>query len=166
MGKFPILLCISKPSYSHPFVCFLSLPPHQVMLDLFQKDPLSMPRILDVCQDVKATFEVLENSPLAFGMELAALAARRDAVDLDKWLKKGLVQHRQPFARAALRFLEAKLAPDNGLPRVQLSVPVLKIFLGALEPAAPSLLQVGGFLAFFLERIPSVFFVCLFGLMY
>lgn len=50
------------------------------------QDVTHISRILDVCQELKALTLVLEATPLYFAVELAALAARREYLNLDKWL--------------------------------------------------------------------------------
>lgn len=104
----------------------------QIMIDLYSKDSTSMSRILDVCQDLKATVEVLESTPFPFAIELACLASRREFLDLEKWLRKSIVAHRAAFVRACLRFLEGKTMPDGG-PRINLSQQSLQVLLSLME---------------------------------
>jgi hypothetical protein len=50
-------------------------------------------------QDLKALTEVLEASPFAFALELAALAARREYLNLEKWLQERVSGQRLPFVQ-------------------------------------------------------------------
>lgn len=78
------------------------------MADLYAKDPTAMSRILDVCQELKALTEVLGSMPFPFALELAALAARREYLNLDKWLQDRLASFGLPFLMACLEFLDDK----------------------------------------------------------
>lgn len=40
---------------------------------------------------------VLESTPFAFSVEFAAIAARRDFLNLEKWLQDNLTIHRDSF---------------------------------------------------------------------
>jgi CCR4-NOT transcription complex subunit 1 len=40
---------------------------------------------------------VLESTPFQFSVELAAIAARRDFLNLEKWLQDNLTIHRDSF---------------------------------------------------------------------
>ena len=61
----------------------------------------AVPRILDVCQDLKALSAALDRAPHALAVELAALAARREYLNLEKWLQ-ARPRRRRP-ARHSLR---------------------------------------------------------------
>jgi len=41
--------------------------------------------------------KVLESTPFAFSVEFAAIAARRDFLNLEKWLQDNLTIHRDSF---------------------------------------------------------------------
>ena len=62
--------------------------------------------IEDICcaQDLKALTDVLEATPFAFALELAALAARREYLNLEKWLQERLTAHGVPFVQASFFF--------------------------------------------------------------
>ena len=51
----------------------------------------SVPRMLDVCQDLKALSPALARAPHALAVELAALAARREYLNLEMWLQERAV---------------------------------------------------------------------------
>ena len=48
-------------------------------------------------QELKALTDVLEATPFAFALELAALAARREYLNLEKWLQERMAAHGLPF---------------------------------------------------------------------
>lgn len=50
-------------------------------------------RILDVSQDLKALFVLLNGPPMLFNIDLACLAARRGYLKLDKWLSDRIRDH-------------------------------------------------------------------------
>ncbi|KAK9916879.1 hypothetical protein WJX75_008268 [Coccomyxa subellipsoidea] len=111
---------------------------------LYEKDANNISRVLDVCQDLKALTDVLEATPFAFALELAALAARREYLNLEKWLQERLTAHGVPFVQAALKFLDAKLTgpplPEGPqASRVPLSAESRAILLRVLAGAAPNL---------------------------
>lgn len=54
------------------------------MVDMHAKDNGTIPRILDVCQELKALTMVLDSTPYSFAIDLAALAARREYLNLEK----------------------------------------------------------------------------------
>lgn len=53
-------------------------------------------------QELKALTDVLEATPFAFALELAALAARREYLNLEKWLQERLIAQRLPFAQVGM----------------------------------------------------------------
>jgi CCR4-NOT transcription complex subunit 1 len=50
-------------------------------------------RILDVSQDLKALFVLLNGHPMIFNIDLACLAARRGYLKLDKWMSDRIRDH-------------------------------------------------------------------------
>ncbi len=50
-------------------------------------------RILDVSQDLKALFILLNGQPMIFNIDLACLAARRGYLKLDKWMSDRIRDH-------------------------------------------------------------------------
>jgi CCR4-NOT transcription complex subunit 1 len=108
------------------------------MADLYSKDPTAMSRILDVCQEMKVLTEVLGVMPFPFALELAALAARREYLNLEKWLQDRLGSFGLPFVLACLEFLDDKTGKEKsggegGGAQIQLSVEVLSLFFHFLH---------------------------------
>lgn len=133
-------------------------------LDLYNKDATTLSRILDVAQDLKVNLitliphdseytwltseiiyfqilaRVLQVKPFSFSIDLAALASRREYLNLEKWLLDNIAEHKDVFIRACLDFLNSKIASDvtwqdtNAVPQssLRLSVEVMAIFLRVL----------------------------------
>ena len=102
----------------------------------------SVPRMLDVCQDLKALSPALARAPHALAVELAALAARREYLNLEKWLQERAAASGAPFAAACLRFLRARATGDEasvtpGAPK--LVVETMAIFFKVLQAGAGGL---------------------------
>lgn len=74
-----------------------------------------------------------------FTLDLASLAARRQNLNLEKWLTDRLSKEGFPFYGACIDFLEKKCAIEmarqsraNVIPTLQLSVEVIRIFFKVL----------------------------------
>ncbi|KXS15104.1 Not1-domain-containing protein [Gonapodya prolifera JEL478] len=80
------------------------------LVELYRKDQGVLSRILDVSQEVKGLPSILETKPFSFTIDLAALASRRDFLNLEKWLMDHVREHGEPFWRACLEFLVDKAA--------------------------------------------------------
>ena len=97
-------------------------------------------RMLDVCQDLKALTTVLDRAPHAFAVELAALAARREYLNLEKWLQERAAAAGAPFASACVRFLRARAVGDDAAPGApKLAVETTAIFFKVLQASAGGL---------------------------
>ncbi|GFS35543.1 transcription regulator [Actinidia rufa] len=75
-------------------------------LDAYNTDPDDMSRVLDICQELKILLQVLEMVPLYFGIRLAALASRKELVDLENWLISNLSTYKSIFFEECLKFLK------------------------------------------------------------
>ncbi|KAG2469637.1 CNOT1 protein, partial [Polypterus senegalus] len=62
-----------------------------------QYDQAKLSRILDVAQDLKSLSMLLNGTPFAFVIDLAALASRREYLKLDKWLTDKIREHGVSF---------------------------------------------------------------------
>ncbi|CAK9208187.1 unnamed protein product [Sphagnum jensenii] len=80
----------------------------RTMVEMHASDPSYISRILDVCQELKAMNTVLETTPFSVSIELAAIASRRDFLNLEKWLQDNLTIHRDSFFQACLKFLRER----------------------------------------------------------
>ncbi|KAF8460372.1 CCR4-Not complex component, Not1-domain-containing protein [Kalaharituber pfeilii] len=107
------------------------------------RDPLQLTRILDIVNDIRCLDELLEITQelaLGFVLDLAALAARRDYLNLEKWLQEMLVKYGAPFTLQCYRFLKFKADAEcaqnregGALRTVSLSVGPVYTFLQFLE---------------------------------
>ena len=99
-----------------------------------------VPRMLDVCQDLKALSVVLDRAPHAFAVELAALAARREYLNLEKWLQERAAAAGAQFIGTCVRFLRMRAtgAEDStGAPK--LAVETMAVFFKVLQAGAGGL---------------------------
>eukprot|EP01018_Ginkgo_biloba_P022479 Gb_12251 [translate_table: standard] len=114
------------------------------MMDAHAKDPNNISKILDACQDIKALSQVLDMTPFSFSIELAALASRREYLNLEKWLNDNLSCHRDTLFKACLKFVRERtpFEPSNDAsvnpvqrsgPIVNLSLEITAIFLKVLQ---------------------------------
>ena len=111
-----------------------------------------VPRMLDVCQDLKALSVVLDRAPHAFAVELAALAARREYLNLEKWLQEraaaaGRAVHRNvrpvpPHERATGRPGTPRGAPKLAVETMAVFFKVLQAGAGGLPPELQTELRV------------------------
>ncbi|KLO12020.1 Not1-domain-containing protein [Schizopora paradoxa] len=85
-------------------------PPYltNALRDFYEKNPMNITRILDVAQDLKILEPLLEVRPFIFALDVAALASRREYLNLDKWLADNINQHGAEFLHAVIEFLELK----------------------------------------------------------
>ncbi|XP_020559836.1 CCR4-NOT transcription complex subunit 1 isoform X2 [Oryzias latipes] len=118
-----------------------------------QYDQAKLSRILDVAQDLKVRLDslsmLLNGTPFAFVIDLAALASRREYLKLDKWLTDKIREHGEPFIQACVTFLKRRcpsimggLAPDKDQPKsAQLPPETLATMLACLQTCAGSVTQ-------------------------
>lgn len=83
----------------------------ELLLRVYAESPLHLTRIVEVAQELGFVDRLLELRPLAFAMDAAAFAARRDLVALEPWLQK-LIGEESHVIHAALEFLEGKIKAD------------------------------------------------------
>ena len=99
--------------------------------DFYTDNPLNITRILDVAQDLKVhtiplqelkqqvdrTGQILEAllevRPFAFALDVAALASRREYLNLDKWLADNVTAHGGEFLHAVVEFLDDKMQSEK-----------------------------------------------------
>ena len=106
------------------------------MIELYQKDYGALSRILEIAtQDLKALTPILETKPFAFTIELAALASRREFLNLDKWLQDKLLEHGNAFAKACVGYMKDKIGRITKGEQSQRIVDTLAIFFTRLQNA-------------------------------
>ncbi|XP_070971591.1 CCR4-NOT transcription complex subunit 1-like isoform X2 [Oncorhynchus clarkii lewisi] len=117
-----------------------------------QYDQAKLSRILDVAQDLKSLSMLLNGTPFAFVIDLAALASRREYLKLDKWLTDKIREHGvsgEPFIQACVTFLKRRcpsiiggLALEKDQPKSTLLPPeTMATMLGCLQSCAGSVTQ-------------------------
>ncbi|TPX41510.1 hypothetical protein SeLEV6574_g06049 [Synchytrium endobioticum] len=103
---------------------------------MYVADPTTLSRILDVAQDIKALPQILESKPYSFSIDLAALASRRDYLNLEKWLTDHIRDEGDVFIKSCVDFLYEKVLRQDNF-SVQQSVPLsqdtVSIFLRILQ---------------------------------
>lgn len=80
--------------------------------DFYGESEINVSRILDVAQDLKILDLVLELRPYFLALDLAALASRREYLNLDKWLSNSIGSQGGVFVRATLEFVGHKVRHD------------------------------------------------------
>lgn len=77
--------------------------------------------------------------PFLFTIDLAALATRREYLNLEKWLQDKMIEHDEEFSVACLKFLSRKVRAElarhesNPAPTtVPLSMDVVTVFIKVL----------------------------------
>uniref|UniRef100_A0AAY4E4J5 CCR4-NOT transcription complex subunit 1 n=1 Tax=Denticeps clupeoides TaxID=299321 RepID=A0AAY4E4J5_9TELE len=114
-----------------------------------QYDQAKLSRILDVAQDLKSLSMLLNGTPFAFVIDLAALASRREYLKLDKWLTDKIREHGEAFIQACVTFLKRRcpsimgsIAPEKDQPKsAQLPPETLATMLACLQSCAGSVSQ-------------------------
>ncbi|KAM1140419.1 hypothetical protein ACFX19_041194 [Malus domestica] len=75
-------------------------------VDAHNCDPDSIARILDICQELKILSSVLEMIPSSLSIRLAALASKKELIDLEKWLANNLNTYKDTFFEECVKFLK------------------------------------------------------------
>ncbi|KAD3069237.1 hypothetical protein R6Q59_016720 [Mikania micrantha] len=78
----------------------------RALSDALNMDSENITRVLDLCQELKIISPVLDMVPLFLGIRLAALASRKELIDLEKWLSSNLSIYRDIFFEECLQFLK------------------------------------------------------------
>jgi CCR4-NOT transcription complex subunit 1 len=82
------------------------------LLQCFQNEPHSVSRICDIAQEVKILRSLLRLKPWTFALELAALASRREFLNLAMWLDEMLEANGAEFFRQSMEFLHNKASME------------------------------------------------------
>ncbi|KAH9483822.1 CCR4-NOT transcription complex subunit 1 [Psilocybe cubensis] len=99
--------------------------------DFYDENNLNITRILDVAQDLKILESLLEVRPFTFALDVAALASRREYLNLDKWLADNVTAYGTEFLHSVIRFLEQKMESEK---LCRLSDPPMESRTMALNP--------------------------------
>lgn len=79
----------------------------------YEDNPPNITRILDVAQDLKILDALLEVRPFVFALDVAALASRREYLNLDKWLTDKVTEHEAEFLHSVILFLDQKMESER-----------------------------------------------------
>ncbi|KAL0241112.1 hypothetical protein GEMRC1_006347 [Eukaryota sp. GEM-RC1] len=83
------------------------------MVHTFSKDPSMISRLIDIVHELRALLPLLQCTDLYFTIGLASLAARREYLHLERWLKEGMSALGPVFANAAVVFLTSFTSVDS-----------------------------------------------------
>ncbi|KZT03564.1 Not1-domain-containing protein [Laetiporus sulphureus 93-53] len=83
--------------------------------DFYDESQSNITRILDVAQDLKILEALLEVRPFTFALDVAALASRREYLNLDKWLADQITAHGADFLHAVITFLDLKMESEKAV---------------------------------------------------
>ncbi|KAI7904539.1 uncharacterized protein BX663DRAFT_431376 [Cokeromyces recurvatus] len=110
------------------------------IIELHEKEPAALSRILVFIQELKILPFILEIQPFLFTIDLAALATRRELLNLERWLQDKINKYDDIFIQTCLRFLgnkaRAELSRCENKPipiTVSLSRDVVTIFVKVLS---------------------------------
>ncbi|XP_057455962.1 uncharacterized protein LOC130747140 isoform X2 [Lotus japonicus] len=76
------------------------------LMDSQNSDVDSITKIVDICQELKILSSVLEIIPSYYSIRLAAVASRKEFLDLGKWLSSILTTYKDVFFEECLKFLK------------------------------------------------------------
>ena len=83
------------------------------MVNYYRQESNCLSRLLDIAQELKGLSAILEEKVYPFTIDMAALAARREYLNLEKWIQDKLNAFQEPFAKECLNFLQIKLIGIN-----------------------------------------------------
>eukprot|EP01132_Coremiostelium_polycephalum_P002550 gene2550-3156_t len=78
------------------------------MSEIYQKDPSSLSRLLDIAQEIKILIQIVNFKIYPFVIELAVLASQREFLFLEKWLQERMKDDSQ-FVKACVSFLSDRI---------------------------------------------------------
>ena len=82
---------------------------HAALTDWYAENELNVTRVLDIASDLKILDVVLDYKPFHFSLDIAALSARRELLNLDKWLDNAISAHGSVLIKGILDFLSHKV---------------------------------------------------------
>jgi len=106
----------------------------EALVEYYAQDAANLMRVLDICQELKALPKVLDSTPYAFSLELAALAGWRQYLNLEKWAAEHMQRDSMQFVTALLAFLDLRTAPDQPPGKPRLHEDSMRGYLRALAP--------------------------------
>ncbi|KAI9280718.1 CCR4-Not complex component, Not1-domain-containing protein [Sporodiniella umbellata] len=82
------------------------------IVELYNNDPTALTRILAFVHELKILPSILDLQSFLFTIDLAALAARREYLNLEKWLLDKSNEHGEAFSKTCLAFLSTKVRAE------------------------------------------------------
>ncbi|MED6130919.1 hypothetical protein PIB30_005208 [Stylosanthes scabra] len=76
------------------------------VMDSQNSDLDSVIRIVDICQELKILSSVLEVIPSYYSIRLAAVASRKEFLEIEKWLSNNLSTYKDVFFEECLKFVK------------------------------------------------------------
>ncbi len=112
------------------------------MVEMHRRDASCSSRLLDVAQDLKILTVVLETKPFSFALDMAALASRRQHLNLEKWLADSVKEKGPAFFKASIEFALEKLRRGSSANSTSSVIPiapeVMSAFVKVFQLAASS----------------------------
>ncbi|KAF9585097.1 hypothetical protein BGW38_003916, partial [Lunasporangiospora selenospora] len=103
------------------------------LLDLYDHDRSSLPRILKIAEELNILGKILEVKSYLFTIDLAVLASRRELLALDKWLQSRISVGQDIFVRACLDYIGDGIGLNaQSVPKKDLPIDTLAVFLQVL----------------------------------
>jgi CCR4-NOT transcription complex subunit 1 len=87
---------------------------------MYMSDPNSLPRILDVAQELKYLAPILDLTKFGFTIDLAALASRRELLNFEQWIEDHIRVEGDLFIHACLEFINEKVLTGGKSPNYSL----------------------------------------------
>ncbi|KAI8976852.1 CCR4-Not complex component, Not1-domain-containing protein [Pilobolus umbonatus] len=120
----------------------------QTIIEMYNSNPASVPRILELTRNVKAFPAFVDTLPLPLAMDIISLATSKNMINLQVWLKRKLKEQKESFTTQCLNYIHQKALleitrqrlPRNGndnLP-ISLSLDVMNKYLKVLSESSPS----------------------------
>jgi len=113
------------------------------MVEMHRRDAACLSRLLDVAQDLKILPVILDSKPHSFALDVAALASRRQHLNLEKWLIDSMSEKGDVFLKAIAEFLIEKIKLQStrfdkpvNVHFIPLSPEVITVFVRSLQAAA------------------------------
>lgn len=150
-GKLLAMFLAGHPNHQLVFMRIWQIRPDYLknaFYKFYEDNPLNITRILDVAQDLKARIiisfpkesldaslqildSLLEVRPFIFALDVAALASRREYLNLDKWLADNVVAYGEEFLSSVVDFLRQKMESEKAC---RLSDPPIEARTMSLNP--------------------------------
>jgi CCR4-NOT transcription complex subunit 1 len=112
----------------------------QRFIEAYMRNPLAVTRILDISQELRCLSDLLDVPNAMFVLDVASLAARREHLNLEKWLQDMLTKYGGDFWGECYRFLRLKADAEyissregSKSPMVGLRVGPVNTFLTVLD---------------------------------